>query len=83
MTRFDRAHPNDVTLVTDEQLQILDDIRTVARFALTPLQRLEHAMHPFVAFVVMPVFALANAGITFPSDVLSHITGPGWSSGCW
>ena len=74
--RFERAHPNDVPLVTDEQLHILDDIRTVARYALTPLQRLEHTMHPFVAFVVMPVFALANAGITFPSGVLSHITGP-------
>jgi len=30
----------------------------------SPLERLEHALHPFVSFVVMPVFALANAGVT-------------------
>jgi NhaA family Na+:H+ antiporter len=29
----------------------------------TPLGHLEHALHPFVAFVVMPVFAFANAGV--------------------
>jgi NhaA family Na+:H+ antiporter len=27
------------------------------------LQRLEHALHPWVSFVIMPVFALANAGV--------------------
>jgi NhaA family Na+:H+ antiporter len=67
---------NDVTLVTAEQLHLLEDIRTVAKEALTPLQRLEHAMHPFVAFVVMPVFALANAGISFPSDVFGQLVSP-------
>ncbi|MCP3903424.1 MAG: Na+/H+ antiporter NhaA [Planctomycetes bacterium] len=29
----------------------------------TPLRRLEHILHPWVAFVIMPIFALANAGI--------------------
>ena len=74
--RFEAAKSNDVTLVTDEQLHILEDIRAVAREALTPLQRLEHAMHPFVAFAVMPVFALANAGISFPSDFLDQLASP-------
>lgn len=31
--------------------------------ALSPLHRLEHSLHPWVAFLIMPVFALANAGI--------------------
>ena len=31
----------------------------------TPLQRMEHALHPWVAFLILPVFALANAGLTF------------------
>ncbi|MDT3776423.1 Na+/H+ antiporter NhaA [Nitrospira sp. MA-1] len=74
--RFEAATSNDVTLVTDEQLHILEDIRAVAKEALTPLQRLEHAMHPLVAFVVMPVFALANAGISFPSDFLNQLANP-------
>ena len=74
--KFERADTNNVTLVTPQQLHVLDDIRTLARQAQTPLQRLEHAMHPFVAYVVMPIFALANAGIAFPSNVLGEITSP-------
>ena len=31
---------------------------------LTPLQRFEHQLHPWVAFFIIPVFALANAGMT-------------------
>jgi NhaA family Na+:H+ antiporter len=77
VSKFEAANiNNDVTLVTDEQLHLLEDIRTVAKEALTPLQRLEHAMHPFVAFVVMPVFALANAGISFPTDFLGQLASP-------
>lgn len=34
-----------------------------AREALSPLERLELALHPWVAFVVLPLFALANAGL--------------------
>lgn len=30
---------------------------------IKPLERLEHALHPWVAFLVMPVFAFANAGV--------------------
>lgn len=33
------------------------------REALSPVERLETLLHPWVAFVVLPVFALANAGI--------------------
>jgi NhaA family Na+:H+ antiporter len=62
---FEKSTPNNVTLLTYEQLHIVDRIRFYSKAALTPLQRLEHAMTPLVAFIVMPVFALANAGITF------------------
>jgi NhaA family Na+:H+ antiporter len=34
-----------------------------AREALSPVERLEAALHPWVAFGVMPLFALANAGV--------------------
>jgi len=34
-----------------------------ARESMSPLERLETALHPWVGFVIMPVFALANAGV--------------------
>lgn len=74
--RFDHAEKNEVSLVTDEQLEVLEEIRYYAKVALTPLQRLEHAMHPLVAFVVMPIFALANAGVTFSGDIGANLFSP-------
>ncbi|MBB2960658.1 Na+/H+ antiporter NhaA [Methylobacterium sp. R2-1] len=32
--------------------------------ATSPLHRLEHALHPFVSFVIVPIFGFANAGVT-------------------
>ncbi len=70
---FKQSVPNDATLVTKDQLHILEKIRYYSKAAMTPLQRLEHAMHPLVAFVVMPIFALANAGITFSDGFLNNM----------
>jgi NhaA family Na+:H+ antiporter len=42
---------------------MLHELSVAAREAASPLERLENALHPWVAFVIMPVFALANAGV--------------------
>jgi len=43
----------------------------------SPLRRLEHALHPWVAWGIMPVFALANAGVTVPvGQVGAMLTSP-------
>lgn len=31
--------------------------------SISPLERLEYLLHPWMAFVIMPIFALANAGV--------------------
>jgi Na+:H+ antiporter, NhaA family len=42
---------------------------------LTPLQRFEHQLHPWVAFFIIPIFALANAGVTIVGmDLFEAIT---------
>ncbi len=41
-----------------------------------PLERLEHGLHGFVAFFVIPVFALANAGVAFGADLGALATDP-------
>ncbi len=41
----------------------LDEINRARREAVSPAERLIHVLHPWVAYVVMPLFALANAGV--------------------
>ena len=52
-------------LVNGQLAGIIQDIRNLSVAALAPQQRLEHAIQPWVTFAVLPVFALANAGINF------------------
>jgi NhaA family Na+:H+ antiporter len=51
-------------------------LQQAAREAGTPLQRLEHALHPWVTAVVLPVFALANAGVAIEGDALATLSHP-------
>ena len=43
--------------------QDLHRASVATREALSPIERLEISLHPWVAFVIMPLFALANAGV--------------------
>lgn len=47
--------------VEHEALQLA----TVAKESVSPLTRLEESIHPWSSFVVIPIFALANAGVVF------------------
>jgi NhaA family Na+:H+ antiporter len=38
-------------------------VEAAARGALSPLERLEATLHPWVGFAIMPIFAFANAGV--------------------
>lgn len=42
----------------------------------TPLQNLEHSLHPLVTFIVLPLFALANAGVVLPDDLAGALGTP-------
>lgn len=66
--KFKSIDPKDkIPILTAEQLHLLGEIKTTTNHAIPPLQRLEHVLHPIVAFIILPVFALANAGISFAS----------------
>lgn len=65
MRHFREVRPNTVPTLENEQVEIIDRVIDSSHDAIPPLQRLEHAMHPLVVFLVMPIFALANAGVSF------------------
>lgn len=48
----------------NELMQPLKELRVAQRELLPPVVRVQMALHPWVAYGVMPLFALANAGIT-------------------
>ncbi|HSI69795.1 MAG TPA: Na+/H+ antiporter NhaA [Gillisia sp.] len=54
----------------------IEKFSSLAEDATPPLQRLEHALHPFVSFVVLPIFAFANAGVTITAESLQFFHSP-------
>jgi NhaA family Na+:H+ antiporter len=57
--------PNTTVLSNVRHHTALEEIETLCQQAQPPLIRLEHALHGAVSFGIMPLFALANAGVTF------------------
>ncbi len=73
---FEADIPQRGSLITPLQNKTIQKVKTLSMAAETPLQTIEHALHPWVAFVIMPLFALANAGIVITSDFFSSIINP-------
>ena len=65
LNTFRDIDPKDeIPTLTNEQLHLLEKIKVDANKAIPPLQRLEYNLHPLVIFVIVPLFALANAGVS-------------------
>ena len=50
-------------LLNPEHLNAVHDIQLACLDVETPLQRLEYSLHPWVSFMILPLFALANSGL--------------------
>jgi NhaA family Na+:H+ antiporter len=74
LDRFQFADHNEMPTLTQEQLHLLEKIRTTTKDAMTPLQRLEHTLHPLVTFIIMPIFAFANAGVPFTGNGSENVS---------
>jgi NhaA family Na+:H+ antiporter len=61
---FDRTETGDSLVMTSKgQQEALFSLERASEGATAPVLRLEQALHNFSAFVVMPLFAFANAGV--------------------
>jgi NhaA family Na+:H+ antiporter len=68
LTTFHKAgQVEDSPLANPTQADAARNLECVSDLAQTPLQRLEHALRPWTMLVIMPLFALSNAGV--PIDV--------------
>ena len=53
----------DSPLLTKDQIKEIDNLEDWTAGVQSPLQHLEHKLHNWVAFLIMPIFALSNAGV--------------------
>lgn len=45
--------------------EVMENVDFITRESISPLERFEADVHPWAAFMIMPIFALANAGVPF------------------
>ena len=71
-----QAMPPDAVADEGEQATLLE-VSRLAREGVSPLARLQSLLHPWTSFVILPLFALANAGVRIVgTDVGGALTEP-------
>ncbi len=74
VNKFKASDVNRVQVLNnDKQREVLTQLRDLSRNTMSPVQRLEHSLHSVVAFFIMPLFALCNAGVVVPADTISAL----------
>jgi Na+:H+ antiporter, NhaA family len=77
LDRFEKAGEKGENVLTNEERQASLHALNHAAYKLEPpLHELEHALHPWVVFAIMPLFALANAGVPLGGSILEALTSP-------
>lgn len=66
---FQNAGKYDQRLLTAQQQDALQSLEVSINAIQTPLQQLEHGLHYWVIYAIIPLFALANAGISVSGDL--------------
>lgn len=67
--RIKNARVSKQSVLSKEQIEEIDSLEYWTERYQSPLQRLEHTLHGWVAYFIIPIFALANAGVSFSSSV--------------
>jgi NhaA family Na+:H+ antiporter len=74
---FERSANRGQGVMTDVEQQIaINALEDTCEKAQPPLYRLEKALHPWVSFAIMPIFALANAGVSFSGGLVQTLLDP-------
>ena len=70
------AQTDDIGMLSNEEVHSLDDVLKLTKDAESPAQKLEHILHPVSAFFILPLFALANAGVRIEGSLLEMLFHP-------
>ena len=62
------AKISDKPILSKEQIEEIDELENWTESYQSPLQHLEHKLHGWVAYFIIPIFALANAGVPLNSQ---------------
>ncbi len=66
------------SILNKDQMDWLKQIESASDKVISPLQELEDSLHPVVNYLIIPIFAFANAGISFagmqPESIVSGIS---------
>ncbi|MDP8953113.1 MAG: Na+/H+ antiporter NhaA, partial [Actinomycetota bacterium] len=77
LDRFEQAGEKGENVLTNEDRQAALHALNRATYKLEPpLHELEFALHPWVVFAVIPLFALANAGVPLGGGIAEALTSP-------
>ena len=64
-----RADVCQKPILSKEQIELIENLENWTSKFQSPLQHLEYKLHGWVAYFIIPVFALANAGVLINSDI--------------
>ena len=76
-----RAKGADAAFPDEHQQFMLQKLSNISAGSVGMSHRLEHALAPYVSFLIMPIFALANAGVRIPSAEYFNIFHVGAETG--
>ena len=73
---FESRTPVGEDATTETHHAALWELEEATEQAQAPMLRMEHGLHPWVAFFIVPLFALANAGVTLQADIGATLREP-------
>lgn len=69
IAQFPTKCENDCIVLTNQQIEKLKQVETASDNVISPLQSMEDDLHTVVNFIILPLFAFANAGVVIQGGI--------------
>ena len=75
LSRLPEESRNKKLMLSNSELSILKSIESASDKVISPLQAIDDELHPLINYIIMPLFAFANADISFAGFSLASLQG--------